>query len=167
MILTSHEMLGFMAPELAQEILENLFQNDKELYRATMASVAEARKVRAIFLERKPRAERNAAMISTLSRASMEPVAANLIRGWLMKKHLPMVSQFLDELGVKHEKGVIEDLPEKMEDARIDTAVEKLLSSYPPQVVAIYLQAFYSMNEANWPHLKKTLETDPRLQIAS
>src|SRR5687767_1270571 len=112
MILTSHEMLGFMSPNLSQEILENLATTDRDLYRATMASVAEARKVRAIFLERKPRNERHSAMVSTLSRASMEPVASNLIRGWLMKQHLPLITSFLDLIGIKHEKGVIEDLPE-------------------------------------------------------
>jgi len=55
-MLTSHELLGFMSPGLAQEILTFAYEADKPLYRATLGAVAEARKLRPVFLERQPRA---------------------------------------------------------------------------------------------------------------
>ena len=42
-MLSSHELLGFMSPPLALEILTYAFENDKPLYRATLGAVAEAR----------------------------------------------------------------------------------------------------------------------------
>jgi len=63
------------------------------------------------------------------------------------------------------ENGVVEDLPEKVEDKDLHDAVELLLGKYPPEVVGVYLHAFYDMNEANWPNLQKLLDEDVRLML--
>jgi hypothetical protein len=43
-----------MSPALALEILTYVYETDKPLYRATLGAVAEARKLRPVFLERQP-----------------------------------------------------------------------------------------------------------------
>jgi len=164
-MLTAHELIGFMSPKLSAEILEHAFSSDKELYKATLAAVAQARKVRPVFLERQPRAERHVTMLSTLSRPGLEPAAGGLLRGWLLKKHTALLTDFLDALGVPHKDGVVDDLPERMDDARLRSAVETVLAKHPADVVMVYLHAFYEMNEARWPNLKAMLETEPRLQF--
>jgi hypothetical protein len=164
-MLTSHELIGFMSPALATEILTYAYETDKPLYKATMQAVAEARKVRAVFLERQSRAQRHSTMLSTLTRPSMELATGNLIRTWLLKKYKGMLVDFLDALGVKHNEGVVDDLPETMEDEKLKSAVETLLAKYPHEAVAVYLNAFKDMNEVNWPNLKTMLESDKRLQL--
>ncbi len=154
-----------MSPALAGEILTFAYESDKPLYRATMGSVAEARKVRPVFLERQPRTERHNTMLQTLTRPSLDAVAGNLIRGWLVKKHKAMLGDFLDALGIKHNEGVVDDLPATVEDDKLRAAVDSLLAKYPPETVAVYLQAFNEMNQANWANLKALLESDPRLQL--
>ena len=166
-MLTAHELIGFMSPKLGGEILEHAYQSDKELYKATLAAVAQTRKVRPLFLERQPRAERHVAMLATLARPAMEPAAAGLLRGWLLKKHTPLLVDFLDALGAPHKDGVVEDLPQTMDDAKLAAAVESVLSKHPREVVIVYLHAFYEMNEARWPNLKALLESDPRLQFTN
>ena len=84
-MLTSHELLGFMSPALALEILSYTHESDKPLYRATLNAVAEARKLRPVFLERQPRAQRHATMLATLARPALELFTGNLIRNWLLK----------------------------------------------------------------------------------
>jgi hypothetical protein len=165
-MMTCHELLGFMSPPLANEILEFAHENDKNLYKATMASVAESLKLRPIFFERKSRADRHAAMLGMLTRPRFEAVAANLIRGWLVQGQSGMLSDFLDALGVPHQKGVVEAFPEKVDDAKLNQAVEALLAKHTPERVVVYLNAFCSMNEVGWPNLEKMLDTDPRLQLA-
>src|SRR3974377_1551921 len=110
-MLTSHELLGFMSPALALEILTYIYETDKPLYRAALSAVAEARKLRPVFLERQPRPQRHAAMLATLSRPALDLVAGNLIRAWLLKKHKQMLVDFLDALGIPHQEGVVEELP--------------------------------------------------------
>ena len=164
-MLTSHELLGFMSPNLALEILTYTYETDKAVYRATLAAVAEARKVRTIFLERQPKPQRHTAMLATLARPALEAVTGNLIRTWLLKKYKEMLCDFLDALGIAHKDGVVDDLPAAMEETKLRTAVDVLLGKYPREVVAVYLHAFQEMNEVEWPNLKTMLAEDKRLQL--
>ena len=166
-MLTSHELFGFMSPNLAGEIITFIFESDKPTYRATLNAVAEARHLRPVFLERQPKTQRHAAMIATLARPALDLVAGSLIRTWLLKKHKAMLVDFLNALGIKNEDGVVENLPESMDDAKLKLAIETLLAKYPPEAVAVYLNAFNDMNEANWANLKNILESDPRLQLGA
>ena len=166
-MLTSHELFGFMSPTLAMEILTFTFESEKPTYRATLSAVAEARRLRPVFLERQPKPQRHATMLATLTRPTLEPVAGNLIRTWLLKKHKAMLVDFLNALGIENNEGVVEDLPPTMDDAKLRSAVDTLLTKYPPEAVAVYLNAFNDMNEANWSNLKTLLEGDSRLQLGA
>ncbi len=166
-MLKSHELLGFMSPALAADILSFTFDSDKPAYRATMAAVASAKNVRPVFLERQPRDARHATMISALAKPTLDAAAAALLRAWLVKKHEAMLIDFLNALGIKHDKGVVEDLPPTMDDAKLKPAVEILLGKYPHETVSVYLNAFNDLNGAGWPNLKAMLESDARLQLGN
>ena len=164
-MLTAHELLGFMSPALALDILTFTNENDKPLYRATLSAVAEARKLRPVFLERQPKPQRHQAMLASLSRPALETVTNTLLRGWLLKKHKTMLTDWLASLGIKHEEAVVEEIPPTMDDAKLAAAVDALLAKYPPETAAVYLHAFNEMNEQEWPNLSKMLDMDPRLQL--
>lgn len=164
-MLTSHELFGFMSPALANDILAFTFESDKPTYRAIINGVAEARKVRPVFLERQPRTQRHALVIAMLARPNLEPVASNLIRTWLVKKERTMLVDFLNALAIPNNEGVVDDLPKTVEDEKLKAAIETLLAKYRHEAVAVYLNAFNDMNEAHWANLKTLLEADPRLQL--
>ena len=154
-----------MSPPLALEILTYTYESDKPMYKTTLAAVAEARKLRPVFLERQPRQQRHTMMLATLARPSLELVTGNLLRNWLLKKHKSMLVDFLDSLGIQHKEGVVDDLPASVEDEKLKAAVDGLLAKYPHEQVAVYLHAFNEMNEVEWANLNKMLETDKRLQL--
>ncbi len=166
-MLTSHELFGFMSPALATEIVAFTHESDKPVYKATLAAVAQARHVRPVFLERQPRAQQHAEMIQSLARPALETAASGLIRAWLVNKHKAMLVDFLNALGIANKDGVVDDLPDAMDDAKLKSAVEVLLGKYPPETVAVYLNAFNDMNEAHWANLKTLLESDTRLQLGA
>jgi hypothetical protein len=156
-----------MSPALANDIITFTFENEKPTYRATLHAVAESRHVRGVFLERQPKAQRHATMTAALAKPNLEMAAGNLIRIWLLKKYKTMLADFLNALEIKNEDGVVENLPESMDDAKLKSAIDLLLSKYPPEAVAVYLNAFNDMNEANWANLKSLLENDSRLQLGA
>jgi hypothetical protein len=164
-MLKAHELLGFMSPALASEILTFTHDEEKPTYRAVLQAVAEARHVRRVFLERQSRDQRHAAMAATLAKPSQEVAASTLLRIWLVKKHTAMLVDFLDALGIPNEKGVVEDLPGAVDDSKLAAAVGTLLAKHPPEAVAVYLNAFNEMNTAHWSNLQAMLESDPRLQL--
>ena len=166
-MLTSHELLGFMSPALAAEILTYAHESDKPLYRATLNAVAEARKLRPVFLERQPRTQQHATMLAVLSKPALDLFSGNLIRAWLLKKYNSMLVDFLNALEIPHKEGVVEDLPASMDETKLRVAVDTLLAKYPRETVAVYLHAFSDMNETDWPNLKAMLESDQRLQLGA
>jgi len=166
-MLTSHELLGFMSPALANDILNFAYESDKPTYKATLNGVATALRVRPVFLERQPRAQRHASMISILSRPGLDAVAGGMIRAWLVQKQKPMLVDFLNALEIKNENGVVDDLPKTVDDAKLESAIETLLARYPAEPVAVYLNAFNDMNLAGWANLKTMLENDSRLQLGA
>ena len=156
-----------MSPALANEILNFAYDSDKAAYKATINGVAQALHVRPLYLERQPRPQRHASIAQILSRPGMDAVAAGLLRAWLLKQHKAMLIDFLNALEIKNEEGVVEDLPPSVDDAKLKAAVETLLTKHPHEAVAVYLNVFNDMNEANWANLKAILESDSRLQFGN
>ena len=154
-----------MSPALAVRIIEFAHDNNKELYRTALGAVAESRKLRPAFLERSPRATRHAGMATALGRPRLELVSANLLREWLMKNKTAMLGDFLDALAIPHKDGAVDDLPASVEDDKLHAAVDKLLANHPAEEAAIYLNAFYTMNDVRWPNLETMLKSDSRLQF--
>ena len=60
-MMTLNEIIGFISPELSNEILDDTFQEDKPLYKAISSEVAALLRLRPIFFEQKPRRERTPA----------------------------------------------------------------------------------------------------------
>ena len=75
------------------------------------------------------------------------------------------MTDFLDGLGLEHDEGVLEDLPDGVDDAKLTDAINSILEKHPQEYVAVYLNAFNSMNETSWANLDDLLRNDERLQL--
>ena len=164
-MLSSHELFGFMSDELATQIVEDTFGGDKDVYKATVAAVAQTRKLRPVFLQRQPKAARSKTILESLARPGMAQAADNLLRNWLIKNQTDMLKAFLDATGIEHEDGVVEDLPEEVTDEQVENGISKILEVFPRENVIVYLHAFNSMNDCTWKTLDEVLQTDDRLQF--
>jgi hypothetical protein len=166
-MLKSHELLGFMSPALANDILSFTFESDNPAYKATVAAVAQAKHVRPIFLERQPREARHVSLLVALTKPNLDAAAGALIRAWLVKKQQAMLADYLNALDIRNENGVVDDLPASVDDSKLKLAVEAILAKYPHEIVAVYLNAFNDMNATGWANLKMLLETEVRLQLGN
>ena len=164
-MLTFHELIGFMSPKMANRILEDTQANNREVYRALVASMAQAQKMRPVFIGRQPKERRHKSFVQMLSRAGSEEHAGNLIRGWLFKEHKDLLTGFLGKLGIEHEEGMVDDLPESISDDALNAAVDLLIEKYDRELVAVYLTAFNASNENRWGNLDALLAEDERLQF--
>jgi hypothetical protein len=164
-MLSFHELIGFMSPKMANRILEDTQANNREVYRALVASMAQAQKMRPVFIGRQPKERRHKNFVQMLSRAGSEEHAGNLIRGWLFKEHKDVLTGFLGKLGIEHEEGMVNDLPESISDDALNGAVNLLIEKYDQELVAVYLTAFNASNENRWGNLDTLLAEDERLQL--
>lgn len=161
------ELFAQMSPALADEALGALQQSAKPTYRMAVETLAGQQKLRAVFLERKPRPERHAWLQRALARPANGPVAANLLQMWLVNSQAPMLCDFLDSLHIPHDgKGSIEDLPACPGPEPLRAAVDGLLAKdHPAERVAVYLHCFAAMDPEGWAPLDALLQADPRLQL--
>ena len=65
----ANDLFALMPRPLALDIVEFTFANDKEIYNAVLDMIAQAKKVRPVFLQRQARQERFETMVGALGRA--------------------------------------------------------------------------------------------------
>ncbi len=155
----SHEIFQHMSPALAAEILSYLQNEQKPVFKAVVQGLASQRKLRAVFVERKPPNERYAWIKNALSRKAADTLAAHLLQAWLLGAQKPMLCDFLDSLGITHdEDGTVENLPDSPPKEKLAESSTSLLAKYPAEAVAVYLHAFHDMDSTvSWPPLGEVL----------
>jgi hypothetical protein len=161
-----HEIFSRLSPQLTNEIFAHLIEHEKPVYKAMIQNIATRRKLRPVFIERKPKTERHIWLRQALSMRGADDIATQLLQIWLLGAHRQMICDFLDSLGIKHDgKGVVDSLPaEPAREALTDT-ITKLLEGRSAEVVAVYLHAFQAMDETGWSTLDEVLANDARVAL--
>jgi hypothetical protein len=101
-----------------------------------------------------------------LSRKPAEDIAAQTLQIWLLGAQKDLIRQFLDALEIPHDgKGFVDQLPPEPSGEKLKAAVDQLVEQYRPEIVAIYLHLFQTMDDVAWRGLEGILTGDPRLKI--
>ena len=90
------------------------------------------------------------AQLPTISDA----IAARALVSYHLERQRPMMAAFLDQLGITHENGLIneENVP-KPDAAKIKDAVTHLTANYPAEDVSLYLATLVSQDPETWDGL--------------
>jgi hypothetical protein len=163
----ANEIFERISPELAVEICRYLQKEQAPVFKTAIQGLANQRRLRPVFIERKPPNERYAWMHAALSRKISETLATHLLQAWLLGAQRQMLCDFLDSLEIAHDDdGTVNDLPASPPREKLDAAVAKLLAKYPAETVAVYLHAFQEMDSsAGWLPLGELLRDEPRLRL--
>lgn len=165
-MLKPHEIFAQMPAPVAEALFGFIAEHEKALYKGTIDTLARQRKLRPVFVERKPRADRHAWMRDVVGRKVNESVAAHLLQIWLVRAHSKLLCDFLDGLGIAHdENGTIEQLPPAPEKAKLSAVLDDLSAKHDPTVIAVYLHAFQALDDNGWTTLDELLAEDPRLKL--
>jgi hypothetical protein len=165
-MLQPHEIFARMPKETARGILQFLHENQKPFYKASVESLAQSRKLRPVFIERKPRAEQYTWIAEQLGRKTQDAVAAHVLQVWLVGAHKGLLCEFLDGFGIAHdENGTIETVPDAPPKADVERVVAGLSTKYDRTVLAIYLHAFQALDPVGWPTLAEVLQENPALHL--
>ena len=163
----SYELFQRMSPVLATGILSYVQKEQTAVFKSVVQALAGQRKLRSVFIERKPPDERYTWIKAALARKTSDTLAAHLLQAWLLGAQKPMLCDFLDSLGIAHgEDGTVEQLPESPPREKLRQTIDQLLVKYPAEAVAVYLHAFYDMDSTvTWPPLGEVLSEDERLKL--
>ena len=164
----AYEIYSAVDPAVVHSMLDWFRAHDRNVYKSAVGALAQARKLRAVFVQKKPLAEQYAWILKTLQGKACDTIGEHLMQAWLMAGHQDMLGAFCDKLRISHDgKGsVTGDLPEEIDAAVLDAAVDELLARFDPKVVTIYLRVFNLQKPGGWPVLDAKLENDGRLKLA-
>jgi hypothetical protein len=167
MLMNPHEIFCAMSRNQAFAIFGYLFENKRPIYKAAIENLAKQRRLRPVFVERKPRDERYVWMQTALGRKTNEDIAAHILQIWLVGAHSDLLCDFLDALSIKHdETGTVDVLPEPPKRDVLKKAIDGLLEKHDPGTVAIYLNVFQAVNDdGGWCILRDLLAEDDRLKL--
>jgi hypothetical protein len=161
-----HEIINRLSPELTNEVFAYLIEHEKPVYKAMIQNLATRRKLRPVFIERKPKNDRHIWLKQALSMRGTDDLATQLLQIWLLGAHREMICDFLDSLGIKHDgKGVVDSLPAEPSLEALSGTITKLLEGRSAEVVAVYLHAFQAMDETGWSTLDDVLANDARVAL--
>jgi hypothetical protein len=143
-----------MSDDLAAMVLSEVRQETPDLYREALATAAGALRMRPQVLRQQPAPRQAATIRRVLTQVGQQELGAHILIEWLTKRQKPMLGQFLDDLGIAHEEGVVkEEIGPEPDAGRLTTAVARLHETYPPEHVRLYLSAFSAITADTWERL--------------
>ena len=164
----AHELYNAADPALVTQMLDWFRDNDRNVYKSAVSTLAQSKKLRLVFIQKKPLPEQYAWILKTLRSKQADTIGEHLLQAWFMAGNQEMLAKFCDAMGIVHDgKGsVTGDLPETLDAATLDTAVDTLVESYDPKRVTLYLHVFNLQVPGGWDSLTAKLAADPRLALA-
>ena len=86
--------------------------------------------------------------------AISDTIAARALVNYHLERQRPMMSAFLDLLGIAHENGLItEENVAKADPAKVQQAVKDLTEKFPADEVSLYLSTLVSQDPETWDAL--------------
>lgn len=164
----AHELYTAVDPAIVTQMLDWFRENDRNVYKSAVATLAQSRKLRPVFVQRKSLPDQYAWILKTVQVKSADTIGEHLLQAWFMAGNQEMLAKFCDAIGLEHDgKGsVTGDLPKELDAAKLDEAVDALLENNDPKVVTLYLRVFNLQQPGGWDTLGAKLDSDPRLVLA-
>lgn len=164
----AHELYTAVDPTVVTDMLDWFRANDRNVYKSAVATLATNRKLRLVFIQKKPLTEQYAWVLKTLKLPACDTIGEHLMQAYLMAGQQSMLAMFCDGLGIPHDgKGsVVGDLPKKIDGERLDATITKLVDIFDPKLLTLYLHCFNLQVDGGWPELTAKLENDPRLTLS-
>jgi hypothetical protein len=154
----SYQVFAAMPPERALAMLGALFEKSPQMFRQTVDAAAVATRTRPVYLRRQPFEKRSEAVRRALSRVAANALADELLAVYFLECRQPLLTEWLDLVGVAHEEGTLEDAaPPQPSEGRLREAVETFRAKEDDPDRALLLSAFAAQEAVDWPLLDALL----------
>ena len=109
----AHEIYQHLAPEMLYQMLNWFRDNERSVYQNALATMAGNRKLRPVFIQRKPLPDQYAWFAKTLKLKPSDTIGEHLLQAWFLAGHQDLLAAFCDEMEIEHDgKGSVQgELP--------------------------------------------------------
>ena len=165
--MNAYEIYQNIKPSIIVDLFTWMRAEERDLYKSTVATLANDRKLRPVFVQKKSVAEQIAWMHKTLKLKSSDMIGEHLFQVYFMQGQQALLVAFCDAMSIEHDgKGSVDGaLPESFDTDTLKAAIDTLLVDFEPQLVSLYLQIFNLQTESGWENLNEILASDERLKF--
>jgi hypothetical protein len=164
----SYEIYSAVDPSIVSQMLDWFREHDRNVYKSVVASLADQRKLRAVFVQKKSLVEQYAWIHKILKMPAAESIGLHLLQAYLMSGQQSLLAMFCDGLRIPHDgKGSVDGaLPEELDAQLLAETVERLVDVFDPKICTLYLRCFNLQKPGGWDSLTALLASDSRLVLA-
>jgi len=156
----TNEIFARMSPEVALAFLDEIHKEAPGVEEIALSAAAGAFRLRPVFLRRQPRKRQAEWMRQALARAAMAPVAEELLAEYFLEYHADVLAEFLDALGLEHEKGVLaSSAPECPKPDELAKVIATFRKGQDPERRELLMRAFAAQSSIDWPDLESLLSS--------
>ena len=154
----SFQVFAAMSPEEAERMLRVLSKEAPAMFRQAVDAAAISIKARPVFLRNQPFELRAKTVRRALARVSANLVADELLAIYFLECRKPLLLEWLDLVGLKHEDGTLaDDEPAQPDPDALRDAVEKYRGAGDDPDRELLLRAFAAQSAVSWPVLDESL----------
>ena len=158
----SYQIFAAMTPERAVALMRGLSKQAPAMFRQAVDAAAIATRSRPVYLRKQPFEKRSEAVRRALSRVVANAVADELLAVYFLECRKPLVTEWLDGIGVAHEDGTLEEAaPAQPPEKRLRKAVEAYREKEDDPDRELLLCAFAAQEAVDWPALDALLGFEP------
>lgn len=163
-----YELYQKVDPSVVTDMFRYFREEERDIYKTAIKSLAESRKLRLAFVQKKPVTDQIEWAHKTLKLKQNNMIGEHLFQVFFLKAHTDMLVDFLDEQDIKHDgQGQIDELPDNFDPEMLKAATDKLIETYGAALTSTYLHIFQMQHPDGWDALGNLLDTDDRLKLAS
>jgi len=164
----AYEIYQTIDPSVIEEMFQWIRAEERDLYKSTVATLAQDRKLRPVFVQKKSVADQISWLHKTLKLKSSDMIGEHLFQVYFMKGQEKMLISFCDAMGIEHDgKGSVQgELPDSLEKGKLKEATEKLITDHGEKITTLYLRIFNLQTETGWKSITEILTEDERLKLA-
>ena len=164
----AYELFTAVKPSIIQDLFMWMREEDRNLYKTALGSLASNRKLRPAFVQKKPVVDQITWIHKTLQLKTSDMIGEHILQVYFMQGQPKMLAAFCDGLEIPHngEGQVDGELPEPLDVDKLKTSIDTLLEQFDPALVSLYLHTFNIQTPDGWEELSKALDSDERLKLA-
>ena len=156
-----YQLFAAMSPERARTVLGTLQERAPVAWAQGLGLAAGVMKARPVFLQRQPPERRIELVRKALSRVASDAIAEELLAVYFLECRNELLVDWLDRIGVEHDKGTLRGDPPEPPAEKLEEAVagfRAAASDDDREDRELLMRAFAAQSSIDWPALEALLE---------